>query len=165
MTLKDTLCRLCTVGSEKNLELIHKPTGEILQTLQVRSPTESHRSFIISTWLKSYRPQAKRQGILTEYDLYEPAIAESRWQDCTVATDEDGFTVYAWCCGYAGALYHCYVVPELRGIGAARSLIQDACGDRPAMARPWPFRHKLINPYLLKAKDGPRQADREDHSY
>ncbi len=104
---------------------------------------------------------AKRLGILTQYDIHEPGIAESRWQDCTVITDEDGFTVYAWVCGTPGALYHCYTVPELRGIGVARSLIQDACGERPEHARPWPYKNRFVNPYLLGAKRHEHRI--EDH--
>lgn len=87
------------------------------------------------------------------YDVHEPPIAESRWQDCSILTDEDGHTVYAWCCGSPGALYHCYVVPELRRLGVAKALILDACGPNPHMARPWPFRYKFQNPYLLHKKE------------
>lgn len=163
MTLKETSCRLCTVGTTKTLELIHRSTGEILQSLHLQGGQLSHRSFIISTWLKSYRPVARRHQYLVQYDQHEPEIAESRWQDCTVATDEDGYTVYAWCCGSPGSLYHCYVVPELRGIGVAKALILDACGPRPDMARPWPFSNRFVNPYLLHKKvTDVRQAEDQD---
>ncbi len=156
--MKDCSSRLSTSGSQKTIQIIHRPTGEILQELQLLPAKEEHRSFIISTWIKSYRPIARRQGIQTQYDLHEPAIAESRWQDCTVASDEDGFTVYAWVCGYPNQLYHCYVVPELREIGVARALIQNSCGERPEHARPWPYKNRFVNPYLLKEKNGNREA-------
>ncbi len=149
MTLKETSARLSTVGTPTSIQLIHKPTGEILQELLLRQATEPQRNFIISTWLKSYRPVARRLGFQTQYDKHEPAIAEGRWQDCTVATDEDGYTAYAWVCGYVGHLYHCYVIPELRGVGVAASLIEAACGANPDYARPWPYRHHRVNPYLL----------------
>ncbi|MDD5374441.1 hypothetical protein [Acidithiobacillus sp.] len=152
MTLRETCARLSTSGSLKTVQLIHRPTGEILQELILRPAKEEHRSFLISTWLKSYRPQARRLGFQTQYDIHEPPIAESRWQDCTVATDDDGFTVYAWVCGYPSQLFHVYVVPELRNIGVARALILDACGERPEHARPWPYKNRFVNPYLLKEK-------------
>ncbi len=151
-SLKEVSSRLCTVGTRKTLELIHRPTGEILQSLRLQLAESQHRSFLIATWLKSYRPLARRQGIQNQYDAHEPAIAESRWMDCTVATDDDGFTVYAWVCGGPGELYHCYVVPELRRLGVAKAMILDACGERPDHARPWPFQNRFVNPYLLKEK-------------
>ncbi len=167
MTLKDCSARLFTSGSQKTVQLVHRPTGEILQELSLSPSASDHRSFIISTWLKSYRPLARRQGIQTQYDLYEPAIAESRWQDSTVLTDEDGFTVYAWVNGSGGKLFHCYVVPELRRLGVAKAMILDACGERPEHARPWPFQNRFVNPYLLGAMNvervEPQERD-EDHT-
>ena len=137
----------------QSVELIHQPTGEILQTLQLGYPTQDHRSFIISTWLKSYRSQARKQGIQEFYDKHEPEIAESRWQDCLVLTDEGGFTVYAWVCGQEGSLYHVYVIPELRHIGVCRELSGVACGKDYDLARPWPYRtSRRVNPYLLGVK-------------
>ena len=122
--------------------------------LPIVEANDQHRSFIISTWLKSYRGHARRQGLQDVYDINEPSIAESRWKDCTVVTDEDGYTVYAWICGKPGSLWHVYVIPELRMYGLSRALIGMVCGASYDLARPWPFRsNHRVNPYLLKVKD------------
>ena len=150
MPLNDVFAKLSESGS---LELIHKETGEILRTLLVRPASQEHRSFILSTWTKSYRPTARRLGVEGLYNKHEPEIAESRWQDCRVLTDEGGFTVYAWVCGQDGGLYHVYVIPELRRIGVCRELSGDVCGKDYDLARPWPYRtSRRVNPYLLGAK-------------
>lgn len=137
-----------------SISLNHILTGEVIRHLELGNATADHRSFIISTWLKSYRGLARRQGIQEFYDAHEPAIAESRWHDCTVATDEDGYTVYAWICGTNGSLWHTYVIPELRMYGVSKVLIELVCGAVPDLARPWPYRTRSrINPYLLKVRD------------
>lgn len=126
-----------------------------LQALLLQRAASQHRNFIISTWVKSYEGQARRQGIGPFYALHEPAIAESRWQDCHVATDQDGYTVYGWVCGdrETGSLWHCYVAPELRKLRIATRLIEYACGTLKEYARPWPYSaHARTNPYLLRVK-------------
>ncbi len=139
-----------------SIDLTHGGSeGSVIQTFCLGPAKPDHRSFIISTWLKSYRTHARRQGIQEFYDKHEPAIAESRWQDCQVATDEDGYTVYAWVCGSKDTLWHCYVIPELRMLGVSKALIEHACGTLPDLARPWPYKTRSrVNNYLLKVKDG-----------
>lgn len=157
MSLNSVSAVLSTSGSPTTLTLVHKETGEVVRTLNLVPAESQHRSFLLSTWLKSYRPQARKDGISEYYDRHEAEIAESRWEDCFVLTDEDGFTVYAWVCGYPGSLYHVYVVPELRNVGVARRLIEHACGDSGvAYARNWPGRPRgyKVNPYLLVKKNG-----------
>lgn len=156
MSLSSVSAILSTVGSKTTLSLVHKETAEVVQTLQLMPSQMGHRNFILSTWLKSYRPQARKDGIAEYYNKYEPAIAESRWQDCFVLSDEDGFAVYAWVCAYPGQLYHVYVIPELRHLGVARRLIEHVAGDGAiCYARPWPGRPKSyrVNPYLLTPKE------------
>jgi GNAT superfamily N-acetyltransferase len=126
-----------------------------LESLLIVPATDAHRSFIIGTWVKSYQAQARAQSIEAFYSKNEPAIAESRWDDAWVLTDEDGFTVHAWVCGNDGRLYHCYVVPQLRKLRIATRLIEFACGADGVKeyARPWPYgAHARVNPYLLRAK-------------
>ncbi len=95
------------------------------------------------------------QGLGQFYDEHEPRIAESRWMDCLVVSDDTGFTVHAWVCGRDGQLWHCYVVPELRKLRVATRLIERACGELKEYARPWPYSaHARVNPYLLRTKDG-----------
>lgn len=136
------------------MELVHLETGEVISTSVITKAEPQHRNFIISTWLKSYRGQAKRQGIQELYDANEPGVAESRWQDSLVVTDDGGFTVYAWVCGQQGSLWHIYIVPELRLHGLSTALINLVCGALPYLARPWPYRTSLrVNPYLLTCKE------------
>lgn len=177
MSLNSVSAVLSTSGSKTTLSLVHKETAEVVQTLELTKAAPTHRNFILSTWLKSYRPQARKDGIQEYYNTYEPAIAESRWQDCHVLSDESGFTVYAWVCAYRpvsgstqrsavpGQLYHVYVIPELRHIGVARRLIEAIAGDGDiTYARPWPGRPKSyrVNPYLLTVKtDAERTQSRE----
>ncbi len=157
MSLKDVCAKLSTPGlvtTEGELQLVHQPSQSVIQTLKLRPADERHRGFIISTWLKSYAGQARRAGLGKFYDVHEPRIAEDRWKDVLVATDEDGYTVYAWVCGYPdGALHHAYVIPELRRLRVATRLIEAACGDLKEYARPWPYSaHARVNPYLMCVK-------------
>lgn len=124
--------------------------GKTLETLPVLQADESHRSYILSTWVKSYESQARRQGIRGFYSKHEGAVAERLWQDCLVLTDDSGFTVHAWVCGSSGRLFHCYVVPELRKLRIATRMIELATGGLKEYARPWPYSaHARVNPYLL----------------
>ncbi len=124
-----------------------------LETLPIVPASAAHRSFILSTWIKSYENQARKQGIGPQYAKHEPEIAESRWQDCWVVTDDDGYTVHAWVCGYEGQLHHIYVQPKLRKLRIATRLIEFATGELREYARPWPYSaHARVNPYLLRAK-------------
>lgn len=129
--------------------------GKPVETLRLTLATPDHRNFIIATWFKSYENQARKQGLREAYAEAEPAIAESRWQDCWVLTDDDGYTVYGWVCGdrTTGALWHVYVAPELRRLRVATRLIEHACGELRQYARPWPYSaHARVNPYLLRPK-------------
>lgn len=152
MSLNDVSAQLSTNGSQKIL-LVHKPSQTTIQELLLVKALPEHRNFILGTWVKSYRPTARRIGIARFYEAHEPAIAESRWEDCWVATDEDGYTVYAWICAEKGNLYHVYVIPELRHKGVARALQEREAVV--AYARPWPFRgdQLQVNPYLLHKKE------------
>jgi GNAT superfamily N-acetyltransferase len=141
--------------SDGTPRILLKQAEETLETLPVVKARDEHRSFILSTWVKSYRAAARDQGILQFYSEHEPAIAESRWMDCLVVTDDTGFTVHAWVCARDGQLWHCYVVPELRRLRIATRLIEYATGGLREYARPWPYSaHARLNPYLMRAKDG-----------
>ncbi len=151
MSLRDASSVLSLTGVPAIL-LQHR--GTTIQTLPLRQAANTHRSFIISTWIKSYESQARKQGIGAFYTRHEPSIAESRWKECVVATDDDGYTVYAWACGdkATGTLWHCYVVPELRKLRIATRLIEYACGELREYARPWPYSaHARVNPYQLRS--------------
>ena len=153
MSLRGVSATLCNDGTPRILLL---KEGVELEALPIVNAGAVHRSFILSTWLKSYKAAARNQGIGAFYDAHEPAIAESRWMDCLVVTDDTGFTVHAWVCGSEGRLWHCYVVPELRKLRLATRLIEHACGPDGLQeyARPWPYSaHARVNPYLLKVKD------------
>lgn len=152
MSLKNVLSLLCSDGTQPTIQLVKE--GSVLETLLIVPALDAHRSFIISTWVKSYESQARRSGISKEmYAKHEPGIAESRWADSWVLTDDGGFTVHGWVCGSNGQLWHCYVVPELRRLRVATRLIEYACGPLKEYARPFPYaQHARLNPYLLRAK-------------
>jgi hypothetical protein len=138
-----------TVGA---IQLVHNESKKVLETLPIRPMGPEHRSFVLSTWVKSYLPYAKRlEGISKEvYLRCEPRTAER----CTslgitqvVTTPDDAYTVLAWVCGETGTLYNIYVIPEFRRMRLAGALIRLACdvggGDEGTLeveiARPWPF--------------------------
>lgn len=150
MSLKNVSSLLCRDGSPR---ILLQKLGVTLETLLLVPATTEHRSFILSTWVKSYEGMARKLGLRNPYAAHEPAIAESRWGDCCVLTDDGGFTVHAWVCGSDGKLWHCYVVPELRKMRIATRLIEYACGELKEYARPWPYSaHARLNPYLLRTK-------------
>ena len=143
-----------TLSNDGRPRILLTKEGKSLESLPIHRAGCDHRNFILSTWVKSYRSAAKDQGILHLYNEYEPAIAESRWMDCLVVTDDTGFTVHAWVCGHDGQLWHVYVVPELRRLRIATRLIEHACKGLKEYARPWPYSaHARLNPYLLRTKE------------
>jgi len=151
MLLKGVSSRLSSDGSPAII--LEDKKGALLEILLIVQAKDEHRSFILATWVKSYEAAARKQGLGAFYGAHEPAIAESRWSDCSVLTDTAGFTVYGWVCGSDGRLWHCYVVPELRRVRIATRLIEHACGYLKEYARPWPYStHARVNPYLLRSK-------------
>lgn len=153
MSLRGVSSRLSSDGSPRILLVKGEKT---LAELPLLPAAAEHRNFIISTWVKSYEAQARKQGIKDFYLAQEPAIAESRWPFCSVVTDDSGYTVHGWVCGEGSRLWHCYVVPELRKLRIATRLIEYACPDGlKEYARPWPYSaHARVNPYLLRKKGG-----------
>ena len=152
MLLKGISSRLSTDGSHAILLV---KGADLIQSLPIVSATPAHRSFILSTWVRSYEGSARAQGIARFYSESEPPIAESRWTNCKVVTDDTGFTVHAWACGGDSKLWHVYVVPELRRIRLATRLIEYVVGPDglKEYARPWPYgAHARVNPYLLCKK-------------
>ena len=83
------------------------------ETLRLVAATPEHKSFIISTWVRSYARHARALGFMDFYR--EPESAEALWNKAVVLTDDDGYVVYAWAVGDKLGLDYVYVVPELRG--------------------------------------------------
>lgn len=129
--------------------------GEVLEKLPLIQAEDSHRSFILATWVRSGAPLARRMGIPTSvYLKHEPEAAERLWKGCKVLVDpEDSFVVLAWVCGGPGKLYHVYVTPDFRKLGVATALIEDVCQSKSLeIPRPWPYQTPKgwqWNPYLL----------------
>lgn len=150
------------------LMLKHKETDKVLETLRLIQAKPEHRSFILSTWVKSYAPTIRRYRAfvldsspnLIHYDTYmeeEPLVAEAQWENSLVAVDmNDDFVIHAWVCGSPCKLWHVYVPPPLRQKGIARALIKEQCGEQLGYSKPWPFRHVPIgwkyNPWLNQQK-------------
>lgn len=135
--------------------ILLQKNGVTLESLRLMPAEAQHRNFILSTWVKSYAAQARKQGVREFYERHEPAVAESLWDACVVATDDSGYTVHAWVCVTGdGQLVHCYVVPELRKLRIATRMIEYTCPNGlKEYARPWPYSaHARVNPYLLGVK-------------
>lgn len=127
--------------------------GKPLEDLPIAPPQQQHRAFILSTWMKSYEAMARKNGWGQFYKEHEPKIAESRWRDGWVVTDDDGYTVHGWVCGYDGKLWHVYVVPQLRRCRIGTRLIEFATGGLKEYAKPFPYAaHARVNPYLQCTK-------------
>ena len=148
-----------------SLLLKHKESGETLTKLKLVPANKDHRSFILSTWVKSYSPTVRRQRTMvldgvshiihhSTYLAEEPKCAERLWEKSKVLTDpEDPYVIHGWVCGEEGKLWHCYVPPLLRSKGMAMAMIGHVCGLNLEYARPWPYREVPFtwkyNPYLL----------------
>lgn len=155
-----------TVSPNGLLCLRHGESDEVLATMRLVKAKPEHRSFILSTWVKSYAPTMRRfrAGVLdsasfgvsgADYLSGESAVAEANWEDSLVAVDlDDDFVIHAWVCGSPGALLHCYVPPQLRQKGIAMAMIKEQCGEPVRYSKPWPFRKVppgwSYNPYLLQ---------------
>lgn len=112
--------------------------------------SESHRSFIIATWVRSGEQIYKKQtaGVgdwstplrRSSYMAHEPAIAEAMWSAAVVMIDPGSpDTVHAWVCGEHGKLMHGYVPPELRRMRIFSTMAAYVCGaGKVSMMRPWP---------------------------
>jgi hypothetical protein len=122
--------------------------------LVLKEADESHKAFVLSTWINSYRSMARKLGWGRFYDSHEPRRAEDMFSGgaVRVLTDpSDEYVVYGWVCCIGKSLFHVYVAPELRRIGVANAMIQLVAGeDDVVLAKPWPFpTRRQVNPYLL----------------
>jgi GNAT superfamily N-acetyltransferase len=130
-------------------------------TLPVVRPSQDHRSFLLSTWVRSYAAAARdgRVGVSKEVLLREEARASERlWQSSWIVTaKDDPYAIHSWVCGKAGILDYVYVPPELRMRGIASALVKFVAGDKYEHGRRWPFKgskteletNGTYNPYLL----------------
>jgi GNAT superfamily N-acetyltransferase len=152
--LSNAIVPRLSVSTSPGLSLVHKDTGKVLETLPILPAQETHRNFILATWVKSYAPTARRLLSQAVYAEGETRLAESLWQKSHVLTSkDDDYTIHAWVCGEPGKLYHCYVVPALRHRGVAKALIELACGTTLRFAKPSPLAtHRpgwTLDPYIL----------------
>ncbi len=156
--MKGCYASVSTNGSTTSLVLSHKESGKELETLPIVQASEQHRSYIISTWVKSYETFNRRIdvcGMRIPSEVYrtgESKAAELLWSKSHVVTGDDGFTIHAWICGSQGKLWHVYVPPPLRCIGVARGLVEQYCGATYLVPKPWPTvpkgHHVSYSPYL-----------------
>lgn len=109
-----------------------------LVELSIVQATQEHRSFIISTWVRSYQAEARKWMPRDMYNAEDAAVAERMWDKCHVVTS-DGYTIVAWVCAHNGVLHHCYVIPDMRRKGVCRALTDHLLGTTVTIARPWPF--------------------------
>lgn len=153
MSLKNVSARCSSDGLK--LELIKD--SKVLESLPIVKAKDQHRSFILSTWIRSYLPTAKKWVHKDVYHKEEQKVAERDWIRCHVVTNpEDEFTVVAWICGApSGILRHVWVMQDLRNLGIAKALIERFCGKNVVATKPWPFQHTprglhwTFNPYRM----------------
>lgn len=114
---------------------------------------QHHRSYIISTWVRSYWDIQKgglRQQVYLEN---EPKIAEASAPYATcLALSDSPETLVAWCVGKRGLLHYLYVTKGLRGRGIGTWLAEKVCGGRFEYSRRLPFAPKptwVFNPYRV----------------
>lgn len=130
-----------------------------MEELPVIKATDEHRSYILSTWVKSYETFARRlllSGMRLPQELYrsgESRLAENKWNLSSVVTSPgDSYAIHGWVCGEPGRLYHVYVPPQLRGCGVARALVESTVGKEYSTHKPWPTTPKghvvSWSPYL-----------------
>jgi len=148
-----------------SLKLLHKADDKLIISLPIQNATKDHRSYILSTWVKSYEAEARRVVCGTAsggylhipHDVYrsgESATAERHWEKSKVVTSDDGYTIHAWVCAEPGALWHVYVPPTLRGGGVARELVEAYAGKVYMVSKPWPkhtpgLHNVTYNPYMI----------------
>lgn len=142
-----------------SLELIHRETGSVVESLPLTLATEEHRAFILATWVRSYAATARKVLNRAVYVQGEPRVAEKLWPKTYVLTSpDDNYTIHAWICcesgagGTPGKLYHVYVIPELRRKGVAGALIRKLVGPKVEYAKPWPYdppKSWVLNPYIV----------------
>ncbi len=118
--------------------------------------------FIAATWGRTYRHLAKVPAAI--FAREHPAVID-RLLLCSrgivVCSPEVPSTIFAWALGMPGEraiLHYAYTVPELRGLGVARTLITEILGDyapRIVTSHRWPPRggrasaRFLFNPYRV----------------
>lgn len=146
-------------NSQNGLKLFSKD-DKLLQELPVVQATEEHRSYILSTWVRSYEAHARKlrlSGLQMQQDVYrggESKVAEDHWNKAHVLGSEaDSYVIHAWVCGEPGKLYHVYVPPHLRQSHIATELVERVCGTFYTTHKPWPHKapsshHVTWSPYL-----------------
>jgi hypothetical protein len=148
------------VVSNNLLQLLSRQTNHVLETLPIVKANNDHRSFILSTWVRSYETHARRLSIgpancriePQDYRDGESRAAEKHWDKTHVVTGADGFTIHAWICAKEGALWHVYVPPNLRLSGVAKALISSVAGNNYCVSKPMPYQFSghtvTYNPWL-----------------
>lgn len=116
------------------------------------------RSFIISTWVRSYghvRANISRSQYAALHGrLVEKLLSAARARVVVACSENAPDALHGWACGAAPSLHYVYVPPELRRSGLARALVYAALGtyaDTIDVTHRWPFSSKRFhfNPYPL----------------
>jgi ribosomal protein S18 acetylase RimI-like enzyme len=85
------------------------------------------RNFVLGTWLHHARRRVWRHDPAgSDYDAgHSAAIAAclSRSSATVACLADDEYVILGWACWERGVLHYCYVKPEFRRLGIARSLL------------------------------------------
>lgn len=146
----DNFLKIQTEGEELNLPII--------------PATKAHRSYILSTWVKSYVSVVRNGHANVDLSIYlreEPKVAEALWHKSLVISGEnDPFIIHGWICSEPNILHFVYIPPELRGKGIAKALTYHYAGPSYEYGRRWPFKkaglidNGVFNPYILGRSHG-----------
>lgn len=143
------LTKFYAKSSPGGLSLFSKDDNRLLEELPVILAKPEHRSYILSTWVKSYESMVRRLLVggmrfpNEEYRAGESRLAEAHWDKANVLVSPgDEYTIHGWVVGNHSRLYHVYVPPQLRGNGVARALVERVCGVNGVYTysthKPWP---------------------------
>jgi len=153
MSLKSVSVKPSLTGSVQSLEIV-EPNGEKTELVVVPAG-DQHRSFILSTWIRSWLASGRLIGTwVSEHLDDERRVAEANWSGAMVLTDSDGYVVYAWVLPKDGHLDYVYVAPEVRKIGIAKAMASLVC-DMKSRSRsvsptaPAWIRDLKFNPYIF----------------
>lgn len=140
---------------QDSLTLYLPNSEELIEELPIVLARPEHKSFIISTWVRSYEKTARKLSFCgmpmdKDWRIGESARAEKWWEKARVVTSKDDpYTIHAWICGsnsHGGHLFYVYVPPNLRGNGIAKALVEKYVGQEYSVSLPWPnqpHQHKV----------------------
>lgn len=120
-------------------------------SLKLVHARKTHRSFILSTWVRSEVEQNRRTILKRgpsefrcegDFAKGEGKLAEWLWGNSVVVVADDPDVCQAWICRTKHGILYAYTPPALRGMGIFSALVRGVCKDSKVLGTPWPFEKK-----------------------